>query len=369
LLCLLLGGCSTLHNPVPKGYSGPLATIDDSFKIHSSKTADMFYIQKVNNKDVVNTHRKSFGASSGQGGALVTQGHSHQLPALKTKLILSGETMHGAPIGYLFNAGSNYLVRGEVDFIPEANKHYLISGELSKERSAVWIENLKGDIVSQVVLIVEDNKESTVIPASQYEKKSGHSIISPSDEKKHKAALFSDISGGESIALVIEKIGKPDSVLYDDGNFFSNRRSHVDYVYDGLGKIRFSSRDKQAENVLRVFPELVINNEQLTNQLESSGLTLRHIAKEYYKKDTLSEMELDKIAGAIWDNRNKEDNYTEDAVAWLMKVIGKQGNSRYYSLISTLNDKKQYSSKISRYATKVLDQLEPSNINQFKYAG
>ena len=131
-LVMLLGGCVTTHNPIPEGYSGPLITIDDSFKLIGSRTAEMFYIQKINDKDVENAYRKSFGASSGQNGALVTQGYSHQLPAIKTKLLLSGEIMHGAPIGYLFNSGSNYVVRGEIEFSPEVNKHYLISGELSK---------------------------------------------------------------------------------------------------------------------------------------------------------------------------------------------------------------------------------------------
>ena len=86
----------------------------------------------------------------------------------------------------------------------------------------------------------------------------------------------------------------------------------------------------------------------LATQLESSGMTLQHIAKEYYKREVLSEEELDKVASAIWTNRNTEENYTIDAVAWLIKVIGKQGASRYYGLINALNNKNKYSRKICR---------------------
>lgn len=368
-LVMLLGGCVTTHNPIPEGYSGPLITIDDSFKSLGSRKAEMFYIQKINNKDVENAHRKSFSASSGQSGVLVTQGYSHKLPAMKTKLLLSGEIMHGAPIGYLFNSGSNYVVRGEIEFSPEVNKHYLISGELSKERSAVWVENINGDIVSEVVLLVKGNETPSITPASIFIEESDHAAHSLSDVKEDKITLFSNISGGESLTLVITKVGEPDSISYDDGNFFSQRRPHIDYIYSGLGKIRFTSRNKKAENVLRVFPSIADDSGLLTAHLESSGMTLQHIAKEYYKRDALSEEELDKVATAIWSNRNTEDSYTADGVAWLIKVIGKQGNSRYYSLINALNDKDKYSRKIVGYANKILKNLEPSNINQFSLNG
>ncbi|MDQ9091344.1 hypothetical protein RC083_07050 [Pseudoalteromonas haloplanktis] len=361
ILSLLLTGCVTTHNPIPEGYTGPLSTIDDSFTISSSQTAGMFYIQKVNGKDVVNAYTRSYSASSGQNGALVTLGHSHKLPAIKTKLLLSGEIMHGAPIGYLFNSDANYVVSGEIEFLPEENKHYLVSGELSKKRSAVWIEDINGDIVSQVVVLLEGNTTSSIESTNQLIDENISSV------KKDKPALFSSIKGGESLDLVLAKIGEPDSIVYDKGNFFTMRRSHIEYVYNELGKIKFTERDKKAGYVLRVFPNLLDGSKQLTNQLESSGLTLQHVAKEYYKRDDISELELDKIASAIWVNRNKEDSYTIDAVAWLIKVIGKQGNNRYYSLLNTLNNKNEYDSKIVRYAKSNLEQLEPSSVNQFSY--
>ncbi|NMM41215.1 hypothetical protein [Pseudoalteromonas arctica] len=365
ILSLLLSGCVTTHNPIPEGYTGPLSTIDDSFKISSSQTAGMFYIQKVNGKDVVNAYTKSYSASSGQNGALNTQGYSHRLPAVKTKLLLSGEIMHGAPVGYLFNSDANYVVSGEIEFLPEVNKHYLVSGELNKQRSAVWIEDINGDIVSQVVVLSEGNTTPTIESTNSFIAKNTDTTRSSHGVKKDKLALFSNIKGGESLDLVLAKIGEPDSIVYDKGNFFTMRRSHFEYVYNELGKIQFTERDKQAGYVLRVFPNIFDGSTQLTNQLESSGLTLQHIAKEYYKRDELSELELDKVASAIWKNRYQEDSYTIDAVAWLIKVIGKQGNNRYYSLLNTLNDKNEYDSKIVRYAKSNLEQLEPSSVNQF----
>jgi hypothetical protein len=368
LLSLFMSGCITVHNPIPEGYVGPLATIDDSFKVHSSRTASMFYIQKIDGKNVLNSFSKSYDASYGKNGILVTEGHSHQLPALKIKLSLSGETVHGAPIGYILNAGSNYIVRGDIEFEPEDNKHYLISGELTKDSSAIWIENLKGNIVSDVVLVVGDSENSKIIPSSQYVREASHTANITGEKKQDRASLFSQIRGGESLALVTEKVGKPDIITYNKANFFTGRSSSVDYEYSGLGKIRFSNHDKKAENVLRVFPEVGISLDELTNPLESSGLTLQHVAKEYFKKDTLSEEELDKVAEAIWKNRHTEDNYTKDAVAWLIKVIGKQGNSRYYNLVNTLNNKNLYDNKITKYATKTLKILKPSSLNQFKYS-
>jgi len=366
-ICVLfLSGCAATYNPIPEGYTGSIATVDDSFKILSSRTAEMFFIQKVDGKGVMNTFDKSYDASYGKNGILITEGFSHQLPVKKNRLLLSGETVHGAPIGYILNAGSNYMVRGEVEFMPEAGQYYLISGSLSKERSAVWIENLKGDIVSDVVLVIGDSKKSTVIPSSQYimDNRSHDSR----NEKQDKTVLFSNISGGESLALVTEKIGEPDSTTYNKANFFTQRPASIDYKYRGLGVIRFTSHEKKAGSVLRVFPEINKDNESLAAQLDSSGLTLQHVAKEYFKKDNLSEAELDKVEKTIWKNRNAEDDYTKDAVAWLIKVIGKQGDSRYYSLINTLTDKDRYDSKITRYANKALKVIEPSSTNQFYFS-
>jgi hypothetical protein len=365
-LSLMLGGCVTLHNPIPKDYSGSLANVHDSFKVHSSRSADIFYIKQINNKDVINAFWKTNRASIGQNGQLMTQGHSHRIPTRKNKLLLSGETTHGAPIGYVLNAGSNYVVQGELEFTAEKDKHYLISGELSKKRSAVWIEDIDGNIVSDVIEIIAGSEKSTIVSANEYNKVNNrtHKQIRG---LKDRVALFSNITMGENIDLVEAKIGAPDKISYDKGNFLTGRKGHFDHLYDGLGKIRFNTYGKSASTVLKVFPEIADNDQQMAYQLNTSGQTLQHIAREYYKKNSLSQVELDQIAFTIWKNRNTNDDYTEDAVAWLIKVIGKQGNNRYYSLINTLSDRKQFSYKITRYAVLVLDQLNPSSINQFEY--
>ncbi|WP_299494174.1 hypothetical protein [uncultured Shewanella sp.] len=368
IISLLLGGCVSYHSPIPKDYSGPITTIDDSFTIQSSRTADMFYIEKINNKNVYNAARASSGASAGKNGLLITRGYTHRLPAAETTLFLSGATMHGAPIGYILNAGSNYGVQGEVIFKPEADKHYLVSGELTQEHSSVWIEDMHGNIVSDVVLLEEDQKESRIVAAKDFEVNTNNIHIPLEAVQQNKFTLFSQISGGESLALVLSKIGEPDSTLYDSGNFFSQRPSHIDYIYDGLGKIRFTTFKKQAQNVLKVMPEISRDPELITTQLNVTGIRLQYIAKEYYKNNQLSEVELDKIADTIWKNRHAEDSKTEDAVAWLMKVIGKQQGHRYYNLISTLTDKSTFSSKITRYAAQVLGQLTPSSISQYQFA-
>ena len=118
------------------------------------------------------------------------------------------------------------------------------------------MEDINGDIVSQVVSLVKGSETPSITPADIYIEINGQTSHSSSDVKKDNVTLFSSISGGESLALVIAKVGEPDSVHYDKGNFFTQRRPHLDYVYSGLGKIRFSSRNKKAESVLRVFTSI-----------------------------------------------------------------------------------------------------------------
>lgn len=371
LVSLLLTGCVSYQSTIPKGYNGPLAIVDDSFTVHSSRTADMFVIEKADNKNVINAIVLSRGASTNKGGVLLTQGYSHKLPVLKNKLVLLGHTTHGAPIGYMLNAGSNYEVSGEVEFTPEEGQHYLVSGELSKESSSVWIENINGEIVTDVIYLEKGKKQSVKMASTAFLamtsiKRNPKKTFK--NEEAKRVAVFSQIRGGESLKRVLAKLGEPDSTRYDDGNIFTRRPSHIDYIYNGLGKVRFTSFQEQARSVLRIFVETSEQSGPDLVQLETTGITLRNVAKAYYTQSSLSQAELDKIADTIWQNRFKEDNYTEDAVAWLMKVIGKQRANRYYNLIYALTEKKTYSRKIRRYADKVLSQLNQVDIQQYQFA-
>jgi len=76
-----------------------------------------------------------------------------QVPAAKpTSLQIVGRTEYAAPILVLTNPV--YQVKGSIDFTPEANKRYVVKGELSEARSSVWLEDAQTQqIVGNKILI------------------------------------------------------------------------------------------------------------------------------------------------------------------------------------------------------------------------
>jgi len=60
-----LAGCTT--NPIPQGYTGPLATIDDSAVTRSSTSADLFYVSDVDGRPIEDSRAATNRANSGRG--------------------------------------------------------------------------------------------------------------------------------------------------------------------------------------------------------------------------------------------------------------------------------------------------------------
>ncbi|MDK2594871.1 hypothetical protein [Pseudoalteromonas obscura] len=365
ITCLFLAACKTTHNPIPENYTGPVSKVDDSFQIKGRSSADMFYISKVDGKSVYNAANSTFSATSGQGSNLRARGYTHQVTTLSQKLHLVGQTVFAAPINQLFNSGSSFEVRGDISFIPEENTHYIVGGELNESRSAVWIEDLFGKIVSPVIYIEEQGSEPKQLSAAEYYSLTNKTYALNSD----LAEQFAQIKGGESVGRVTAKLGEPSSKNYMKANLFSARQAYYEYSYKGLGVVRFTAYGQEAGYVIHVKPQISISKSTNLNELLSTqGGTLQHIAKKYYQMDELTVEQLDQIANTIWQNRHSSNALTLDGVAWLIKTLAKQGNNRYYSLIEVLCDTEQYKRKITRHARKSLTLLTPSNTNQFKYS-
>ncbi len=145
---VLLSSCVS-HKPVPDNYTGPLATVSDSSKRIDGSKAYFFQLNKIDGRDVLTSVGSSAEASYGHGFALTVLTESRQVPATESELHLSGTTYYAAPV--LMLKGGNYSVDGKVRVNLEANKIYYIKGELSKEYSAVWVEDSQGKIVSEKV--------------------------------------------------------------------------------------------------------------------------------------------------------------------------------------------------------------------------
>ena len=135
-----LSGCAHFEQPVPANYSGPTVTIQDSVRVHSTRKADIFYVEGVNGKRILDSRTETLSVNRGRGMYMTPVTLSRKLPAQPTTLTITGKSTFAAPILEITNPV--YEVSGKVDFAPESGKSYVVRGELGKDYSAVWIEDV-----------------------------------------------------------------------------------------------------------------------------------------------------------------------------------------------------------------------------------
>lgn len=146
---LLLAACET-PPLLPDDYDGPTARIYDKVTNRETKSAHFFELDKVNGKLIPGSISMSLEASYGQGMILTVIETSREVPAgEELTLSLLGMRKYAAPILEIMNG--SFKVHGVVTFTPEQGKSYTVKGELSKEYSAIWLEDTEGNIVSDKV--------------------------------------------------------------------------------------------------------------------------------------------------------------------------------------------------------------------------
>lgn len=143
-LAAALTGCAS-YNPIPDGYAGPRAKIKDSFEVHSRSKADFFSVEAVDGQRIENGRILTRVRNSGRGLDMTPHVVEREVPVRPLTLRLVGRTEYAAPILALTN--TVYEVKGDVQFVPQAGKTYVVYGRLSESNSAVWIEEDGGDVV------------------------------------------------------------------------------------------------------------------------------------------------------------------------------------------------------------------------------
>jgi len=150
---LLLTGCST-YQPVPKEYTGPTATLQDSGFAEDGTKAQVFAAKEIDGSPIMNAFRASEAASRGRGASLTAVFPERKVKAVPMKVTLEASHATGAPIAAIASqmAGTFFSVKGVVDFTPRPDGKYIVKGELRKEKSSVWIEDVEtGKPVTTVV--------------------------------------------------------------------------------------------------------------------------------------------------------------------------------------------------------------------------
>jgi hypothetical protein len=119
------------------------ATVRDSGQREDSSKAQIFYLAAVDGVSVENAAGESRRISSGQGFNLTTTFPSRPVPVklLRVKLVATHAT--GAPIHAIASklAGSFRSVEKEIEFMPEADRVYVVKGNLQTDNPTVWLED------------------------------------------------------------------------------------------------------------------------------------------------------------------------------------------------------------------------------------
>jgi len=143
LLALSLPSCVQYYQP-PQPGSGPTATIRNTGMAHDAFKSSVFEVEKIDGKTVLaSTMQTPRG-----GGPVVTMGESSvPVPAGQPlQLELSAHdrfAADGAALAYAFGGNTTRPATRNLTLTPKAGATYVVKGRLSKESSAVWLEDEK----------------------------------------------------------------------------------------------------------------------------------------------------------------------------------------------------------------------------------
>ena len=352
IICTFLYGCAQYKPIVPSGYTGEIASIEDTLQQKNPSSAYIYCVLKIDGNPVPNAITNSLNASAGRGAYLSLVGENRNIPVRPLKITLTARVIHAAPITAIFDSKSGKHLEGEIEFTPIQNMKYFVKGNLHENLSSLWIEDINGVIVSKPIGNPLANKliEKTQKP-----------------ENLTSARRFSNISIGESVDSVIQKLGKPENIVETKATSLYGH-DFTTYEYQNLGKIQFFGITPNIKTVEMLIPSVEASGspEELRAKINTTPATeLRLLAKAYFLNNTPDITYLDVLAEKIWMEKNNPDNSMQDAMAYLCLALGKSNNARYRDFLSSVLQQSKLK-KIKRYATKQLKQL-PNNSSAVQF--
>lgn len=157
LFVLCLSGC-TLAPSIPADYWGPQAKIEDSYNVNSAKTADFFYLDKIDGQKIWDSRYSTNQASRGHGSVMTPRAIDRSVPARQAIFQIVGRTYYVAPIDRIFR--TIYEVRGDIQFSPLPNHTYTVRGHIFDNGSdfdnylAVWIQDDQtGEVIGTKIVL------------------------------------------------------------------------------------------------------------------------------------------------------------------------------------------------------------------------
>lgn len=336
---------------IPIGYTGGTASINDTYIKVSRREAHVFHVQLINESIVDNAADITNRASS--NGIIYPAGFSRDVPAQPMRIRLSAQKLWGAPLFEALSSDTNVSFGDTIQFTPKENALYLVKGHFGESHSEIWLEDTHGNVVSEVIQF--DGKNTQTVPASN------------TLEPKTRNVRFLTITGGESLASIVQKIGEPDEIEQRRPSFGTPFSPTSIFRYKDLGEI-YMAKYGSVEFASLIKPASTSVNSadfSLEEQLKTSDPTrLQELGKIYYSLPDLPERDLDLFASKIWEARYDDDAYMVEAMSWFCKVLGQSKNSRYSTFLRSLSED-EISGKLKRYARSSLKQLDSENRDQF----
>lgn len=187
--------------------------------------------------------------------------------------------------------------------------------------------------------------------------------------------LFQQLQLGSTLETVLAQLGQPNGVgqylnhkfrFFIGGQTFQNLR----LTYNNLGSMELIYDkdewilDKKSLQANYNLSDLNAQYQDLVSRLISNDAPqIKAAAREAMQLPLSDEQSLDLVAQYLWNNRNTNDKYMADSMAWLCKVLGHSNNGRYKTFLEMLAASDAHE-KIAHYAEGSAEKLPPQ-INGF----
>lgn len=150
IILLNLAGCMSFKASVPEGYSGTTASVNDTYTHYTGSQAHLFVLTQVDENVIENASYRTRLQNMGRKEIITPYMVNRAVTTEEQEFTIAGFVQFMQDGQTL--VGENMLVSGNVSFEPIANETYSVTGELNKYNSTVWVEDSKGNIVSDKVV-------------------------------------------------------------------------------------------------------------------------------------------------------------------------------------------------------------------------
>lgn len=148
-MAFILASCAAIRN-LPEGYIGPVSWIHDSSLSISDTKAQFFELTSVDGRHVYASSTCTYGQNQGMGARMELCVTERPVPSTQSTLSIRGITHVAMPI--LALGGEMYTIEGNVHVELSPEERYVVSGILTKDYKAVWLESRStGHIVSKLI--------------------------------------------------------------------------------------------------------------------------------------------------------------------------------------------------------------------------